>query len=156
MTAATQRYENESLEDVAAVEGTEADVLDPEVEAKFEAKLRVHLALLRPSEPPPQTRGDCLPGGSNAARPCRWITCKWYLPRMSPSPKFTCALDVADLGGMTLEDVGELMGVTRERVRQIEEKASRRIAKNDAHYQRDKLKKLVEDAPTPEGWDYHV
>ena len=32
----------------------------------------------------------------------------------------TCALDVADRGGITLEEVGEIMNLTRERVRQVE------------------------------------
>jgi DNA-directed RNA polymerase sigma subunit (sigma70/sigma32) len=32
----------------------------------------------------------------------------------------TCALDVADKGGHTLDQVGKWMGVTRERIRQIE------------------------------------
>ena len=32
----------------------------------------------------------------------------------------TCALDIADRGGITLEDVGEIMNLTRERVRQVE------------------------------------
>ena len=34
--------------------------------------------------------------------------------------RVSCALDIADHGGMRLEDVGELMNVTRERARQIE------------------------------------
>ncbi len=33
--------------------------------------------------------------------------------------KYTCALDVADAGEHTLEEVGELYGITRERIRQI-------------------------------------
>ncbi len=33
----------------------------------------------------------------------------------------TCTLDVADLGGVTLEKVGEILQVTRERIRQIED-----------------------------------
>lgn len=33
--------------------------------------------------------------------------------------KHTCALDVADLGEHTLEEVGELYGLTRERIRQM-------------------------------------
>lgn len=32
----------------------------------------------------------------------------------------SCSLDVADEGGKTLEDVGLAMGLTRERIRQIE------------------------------------
>lgn len=32
----------------------------------------------------------------------------------------TCALDVADRGGITLEDVGNLLNLTRERIRQVE------------------------------------
>jgi len=32
----------------------------------------------------------------------------------------TCALDVADRSGITLEEVGEIMNLTRERIRQVE------------------------------------
>jgi hypothetical protein len=35
--------------------------------------------------------------------------------------KYTCALDVADLGGVTLEEAGGMLSITRERIRQIEE-----------------------------------
>ena len=34
--------------------------------------------------------------------------------------KPSCVLDIADSGGMILKDVGNLMNITRERVRQIE------------------------------------
>jgi hypothetical protein len=34
--------------------------------------------------------------------------------------KHTCALDVAERGGITLEEVGEIMNLTRERIRQVE------------------------------------
>jgi hypothetical protein len=34
--------------------------------------------------------------------------------------KDTCALDVADKSGITLEEVGEIMNLTRERIRQVE------------------------------------
>jgi hypothetical protein len=35
----------------------------------------------------------------------------------------SCALDIAERGGMTLEEIGSIIGVSRERVRQIEEAA---------------------------------
>jgi DNA-directed RNA polymerase sigma subunit (sigma70/sigma32) len=34
--------------------------------------------------------------------------------------KETCALDVSDRGGATLEEVGEILNLTRERIRQVE------------------------------------
>jgi len=41
--------------------------------------------------------------------------------------KTNCALDIAEEGGATLEDIGELLGLTRERVRQIETDAQRKL-----------------------------
>jgi hypothetical protein len=37
----------------------------------------------------------------------------WDLPH-------TCSLDIAERGGITLEEVGEIMNLTRERIRQVE------------------------------------
>jgi Sigma-70, region 4 len=140
-------------EDEIAV--TEDGRLDPEAEAKFETKVRVHLALLKPKGPPPKTRGDCLAGGSNEARPCRWVSCKWYLPRMSWDAKVTCALDVADLGGSTLEEVGGFLGITRERVRQIEERTLRKLKVTDrGMLSRDSLQDLSEVVVAPKGWNW--
>lgn len=83
----------------------------------------------------PRTRGDCLQG-ENAQRPCPFLSCKHHLylevspkngsikinfPHLEPweLPE-TCALDLSDKGGDTLENVGEIMNLTRERVRQLE------------------------------------
>ena len=44
----------------------------------------------------------------------------WELPQ-------TCALDVADKGDHTLEEVGNIIGVTRERARQLEEAALEKL-----------------------------
>lgn len=40
----------------------------------------------------------------------------------------SCALDLADQGGMNLEDVGAAMNLTRERIRQYEVVALRKMA----------------------------
>jgi DNA-directed RNA polymerase sigma subunit (sigma70/sigma32) len=39
----------------------------------------------------------------------------------------TCALDVADRGGITLEEVGEILNLTRERIRQVEVKGLEKL-----------------------------
>lgn len=80
----------------------------------------------------PTTRADCV----DMERPCPYVSCKYHLfidvhpVRGSIKLNFpdievwemteTCALDVADRGGITLEEVGEIMNLTRERVRQVE------------------------------------
>ena len=80
----------------------------------------------------PQTRSACREG----ARPCPYVSCKYHLfIDVNPDtgslklnfpdldihdlPE-SCALDVADRGGITLEEIGEIMNLTRERVRQVE------------------------------------
>jgi len=97
----------------------------------------------------PKTLGDCLPGGCNEARPCPWVSCKWSLVLDVSTrtgsikhnfPDFevwqmpdTCALDIADRGGMTLEEMGDTLGKTREGIRQIEVNALAKIlASRDA------------------------
>src|SRR6188768_2935191 len=91
-------------------------------------------ALLNPpiDEPRPRMRGEC----ENDIRPCPWVACKHHLyldvnpetgsikinfPDLEPwEMSETCALDVADRSGITLEEVGEIMNLTRERIRQVE------------------------------------
>jgi hypothetical protein len=41
--------------------------------------------------------------------------------------KETCALDVADRGGATLEEIGEILNLTRERIRQLEARGLEKI-----------------------------
>lgn len=71
----------------------------------------------------PLTRGDCLDDGVNAARPCKWITCRYHLYNIEMS----CALDAADEGPTELETIGEWMNLTSERIRQIEEIGLRKL-----------------------------
>lgn len=83
----------------------------------------------------PRTRGDC----RDAPRPCPFVGCKHHLyldvnpetgtiklnfPDLEPwELAETCSLDVADRGGAVLEDVGGIMNLTRERIRQVEVRA---------------------------------
>ncbi len=82
--------------------------------------------------PRPTARHECV----GEMRPCPWVACKHHLyldinpetgsikinfPDLEPwEMKNTCALDVAEKGGITLEEVGEIMNLTRERIRQVE------------------------------------
>lgn len=85
----------------------------------------------------PKTRAECVQG-PNALRPCPFVSCTQHL-FLDVSPRSgaikinfpglevhelaeTCALDVADRGGVTLEDAGAAMNLTRERIRQLETK----------------------------------
>lgn len=80
----------------------------------------------------PKTRGEC----SDGPRPCPWISCRYNLyleVTRRGIIQFTrdeididqfpaansCALDVANRGGMALEKVAAILGLTRERVRQV-------------------------------------
>ena len=56
----------------------------------------------------------------------------------------SCALDVADRGGTTLEDVGAIMNLTRERIRQVEVRA---LAKLEALKDMVALRDYVDEGP---------
>lgn len=75
------------------------------------ARHAVHLPLV----PPPRTRKDC-----PTERPCKHTGCRYHLPT-------ACALDVADDGGATQETIADLLGVSKERVKQIEASACRKL-----------------------------
>lgn len=80
----------------------------------------------------PRVRADCSPGGINEHRPCPWYGCKYHLGldinddtgslmvRDLDEMSHTCVLDVAEAGGITLEEIGEITNLTRERIRQLE------------------------------------
>jgi hypothetical protein len=113
--------------------------LDPELQA-----LMAELDASRP-----KVRGDCVEG----ERPCPYVSCKYNLyvdvnPRTGsvklnfPDKELwelteTCALDVADRAGITLEEVGVIMNLTRERVRQLEMRGL------------SKLRVIADDEPKP-------
>lgn len=104
----------------------------------------------------PNTRADCKGG----PRPCPFISCKHHL-YVDVSPRTgaiklnfpdlevwelneSCALDIADHGGTTLEDVGAIMNLTRERIRQVEVKA---LAKLEALSDMETLRDYVDEGP---------
>ncbi len=80
----------------------------------------------------PENRCECREG----VRPCPFVACKHHLyldvnpvtgsikinfPEMEVwEMAETCALDIAERGGLTLEEVGAIMNLTRERIRQVE------------------------------------
>jgi hypothetical protein len=87
----------------------------------------------------PKERAECKDG----IRPCPFVSCRFHL-YLDVNPvtgtlklnfpglevwemPFTCALDVADMGGRTLEEVGQILNMTRERVRQLEASALKTI-----------------------------
>lgn len=91
--------------------------------------------------PRPQTRAECAEGD----RPCPYVSCRHHL-YLDVSPRTgaiklnfpnleiddmpeTCVLDIAERGGATLEEVGALMNLTRERARQIETSALYQLRK---------------------------
>jgi hypothetical protein len=104
----------------------------------------------------PRTRAEC----ADAPRPCPFVSCKYHLfidvsnrtgaiklnfPDLEvwDMPE-SCALDVADRGGTTLEDVGAIMNLTRERIRQVEVKA---LAKLEALRDMMALRDYIDEGP---------
>ena len=105
--------------DKRALKREPVEKIDPELLAELEAAR-------------PKHRGECV----NGERPCPFVSCEHHLfldvNMKSGSVKFnfpdkevwelenSCALDVADRGGITLDEVGAILNLTRERVRQVE------------------------------------
>jgi len=104
----------------------------------------------------PRQRAECAEG----PRPCPFVSCKHHLyidvSARTGAIKLnfpdlevwdlgeSCALDVADRGGTTLEDVGAIMNLTRERIRQVEVKA---LAKLEALRDMMHLRDYVDEGP---------
>jgi len=104
----------------------------------------------------PSTRAECLDG----PRPCPYVSCQHHLfldvsartgaiklnfPDLEVwEMNESCALDVADRGGTTLEDVGAIMNLTRERIRQVEVKA---LAKLQSLRDMESLRDYVDEGP---------
>jgi len=90
----------------------------------------------------PKTRAEC----RCTERPCPWVACIWHLyldvdpvngsiklnhPDLEPwELEESCALDVAERDGLTLEDVGEILNLTREAVRRVEARGLAKLGTN--------------------------
>jgi hypothetical protein len=104
----------------------------------------------------PKTRADC----EHGERPCPFVSCTHhlYLDVLEKTGAIklnfpdlevwemteTCSLDVADRGGGTLEDVGAIVNLTRERIRQVEVTA---LAKLRSLRERQGLKGYADEGP---------
>jgi Sigma-70, region 4 len=104
----------------------------------------------------PKMRVDCASG----PRPCPFVSCTHHLyldvssrtgaiklnfPDLEVEDmKESCALDISDRGGTTLEEVGAIMNLTRERIRQLEVKA---LAKLTALQEMESLRDFVDEGP---------
>lgn len=86
----------------------------------------------------PITRGDC----DDVVRPCPWFECRYHNARVDSDhrsdapgrmrgvhvpalndPQTSCALDIAERGGVTLDEIADVLGITREGARLAEERA---------------------------------
>jgi hypothetical protein len=91
----------------------------------------------------PKMREHC----SQMQRPCPFVSCSHHL-YLDVNPETgaiklnfphlevwemaeTCSLDVADRGGITLEEVGAILNLTRERIRQVEVRGLCKIKNDD-------------------------
>ena len=83
----------------------------------------------------PETRGGC----AELPRPCPFVRCKYnlYLDVERGKLKIygddpleaerSCALDEAEKGGLKLDEISEIYKLSRERIRQIEVKALKKL-----------------------------
>lgn len=113
----------------AAVVFSTDEIPPPIVTDPDEAKI---LRLLQPERPP--DRDIC----ENGVRPCPYVSCRYHLyldvrgdgvlrinfPNLEPDEMIaSCSLDMAEDGPRTLDQVAGLMGMSKERARQLEASA---------------------------------
>jgi hypothetical protein len=110
----------------------------------------------------PRLRAECEAG----PRPCPWVGCRYHLyldtyttgDPENPTPGLiihrpdleplelpeTCLLDLASRGPYTLAQIGEIFDLSRERIRQIEAGALRKLARRTDARDPDAVIKLLE------------
>lgn len=116
-----------------------------------------------PIEWRPRTRADC----DKVPRPCPYVGCRHHLaievgrggsimyaqaPVEPADLAYSCSLDLAEADGLMLDQVAQALGVTRERVRQLEERALEKARRAAARLGLDlatMLPDLAEGFPSP-------
>jgi hypothetical protein len=83
-----------------------------------------------------------LAGGTNEQRPCPFVGCHYHtFLTVKPSGSIklnyagrepwelsrSCSLDVAERGGVTLQEAGHALNLTRQRIQQIERDAKAKL-----------------------------
>lgn len=150
--------ENESDLDKDPLGGRPKTMSRREMLRERRRRERAGMLEVTPAHDRPKTRSEC----RNGPRPCLYVSCKHHLfldvNPDSGSIKLnfpdkevweleeTCALDVAERGGITLEEVGEILNLTRERIRQLEVTALEKMKTGTADTNLDEFL----------GWDAHV
>lgn len=89
----------------------------------------------------PKVRADC----ASVPRPCPFVSCRYHLyldvaedgslriafPGLEPDQlAVSCALDLAEDGPRTLHEVGAILNVVKERARQLEAAALRKVRRS--------------------------
>src|SRR6266567_1250109 len=112
--------------------------LKRQAEAEYEADPALRLEAQEVESARTRSRADCEQG----FRPCPFVSCShhlavevtkrgalvWNFPgRELEDLTASCALDVAEQGGATLEEVGRVLNLSRERVRQVEFRALKEL-----------------------------
>ena len=114
----------------------------------------------------PTVRSEC----ANVPRPCPYVTCRHHIYLEAKESSITmnfpdtepweleqsCTLDLADAfeAGMTLDQVGRVLGVTRERVRQLETVALSKFLRRLSSEEADALKGVFEQhSQRRHNWD---
>ena len=87
---------------------------------------------VRPTLQRPKIRADC----AQVPRPCPFVGCRYNMNidvlstgglRWRQPERNNCALDLAEKGPYTLDEIGKVMGVSRERIRQEINEAFRKL-----------------------------
>jgi len=121
--------------------GVDLDLRPPRKTAENGPQSREDDEKVVPLLPRPTHRSQCKSG----PRPCPWVSCRYHLyldvrrdgivklnfPDREPEEMtVSCSLDLAEDGPRTLDQVATLMGMSRERARQIEEQAMTQVRRD--------------------------